>query len=115
MRQRQNTRGDNHAESRECASRASKGSYRNTVTTREVEPDNCWHRVVEWYRSIPQINPTDPSSIGSFPEENGAGAKSEMGEGIAASEGWVSSSQTHHVGVSTEEDRRRSKSALGEV
>ncbi len=115
---RSNYRGGNNGKSNQRASAASCGAARSAVARGEVGSSDFRDRVFEQYRSIPQINPTDPNYLGGFAPENGAGTKGEMGEGsewIAASEGsdGLGSCQTHHVSVSPQEDRGGTKGTLG--
>jgi hypothetical protein len=65
----------------------------------------------KWRESAYQGKPTDPSHFGGFAPKNGAGPKSEMGEGaegIAASPGGkdngLRSREAHHVGISPQEN-----------
>jgi hypothetical protein len=109
---------DNNGESNQCASAASCGAARSAVARREVGSSNYGDRVVKRYGNISHGNPTDPNRIGSFAAENGAGAKSEMGEGsewIAVREGsdGFGSCQTHDVSISPQEDRGGAAGTLG--
>jgi hypothetical protein len=81
MRRCQNTRGGNNAESRECASGASRGTKRDTVTIREAKPSNFSNRVFKRYGNNRGDKPTEANYIGSLAAENGAGAASAMGKG----------------------------------
>ena len=113
---------DNNGKSNQCASAASCGAARSAIARREVRPSDFRDRVAKCFRNIPERKPTNPNYFGSFTTENGAGTKSEMGKGsqrIAASSrgnenDWLRTREAHNVGVSEAEDRRRSKSEMGE-
>ena len=69
-----------------------------------------------------EYKPTEANYIGSFTAENGAGAEGAMGKGertceinIGRKDHEFRSCQAHHVGCRSQEDRRRSKSTVGEV
>src|SRR6202051_872087 len=76
----QSSGGDN-GKPKQRASAASCGAARSAVARREVRPSDFYDRVAKWFRHIPEHQPTEANYIRSFAAENGAGAKSEMGEG----------------------------------
>jgi hypothetical protein len=111
-------RGGNNGRSNQCASAASRRAASGTVARGEVGSSNFKDRVVERFGSIPQVGPLNPNRIGSFAEENGAGAASALGksaEWIAANDGsaGLGSCKAHHVGVSPQEDRGGTAGAVG--
>jgi hypothetical protein len=96
------------------------GTQAGAVAGREVGSGNFSHRVVKWFGNAPEREPTDPSYIGSFTAQDGAGTKGEVGKGsprIATNrtnENSPSSREAHHVSSHPEKDCGISKSAMGE-
>jgi hypothetical protein len=115
-----NCEGETNGKSNQRASAASCGAARSAVARGEVGSSNFRDRVLERPRSIPQVNPTDPSRVGSFTAQNGASAEKAMGKGwqrIAASSSendGSGSGKAHHVDVRPEEDRGGTKGAMGQ-
>ena len=95
---------------KQCAPAASRRAQANAVASGEVGSSDFSHQVVKRSGNNPERKPTDPSDIGSFTAQDGPGAKGTMGEsseGIAASSVGtrLGSCETHHVGISPQEDR----------
>ncbi|MGA2648815.1 MAG: hypothetical protein ABSF15_29370, partial [Candidatus Sulfotelmatobacter sp.] len=71
---------------------------------------------------IPKRKPTEANNFGSFAAEDGAGTEGSMGKGpqrtganASGNENYgLDSCEAHNVGFSPQEDRNRSKSAVGE-
>jgi hypothetical protein len=112
----------NNGKPNQCASAASRRAQANAITGGEVGSSDFSDRVIERFGDIPASKPTDPSNIGSFTAQDGAGTKGEMGKGserIAANstneDDELDPGETHHVSGSPQEDRSGTACTVGEV